>query len=169
MTHEQDLFSLASGQQAPITEREATTCRRIPGEIVFEPIGSGIRVTARDKQHKVLWGYVGSKETVKKIHCQVAVYSTLQDALSEEIAKSGLPKAEKKDPMIAATDALNRLENTVTWLRESLVVKVVTGAALDRAREIARIISDADQQITTEAGILRGMKSRIQPDDQDRD
>lgn len=71
------------------TEDNATA-RRIKGEVIFEPMGNGVRVTARDESHKVLWGYVGSKETVKQIHCLVATYDTLQDMIAEELEKRGL-------------------------------------------------------------------------------
>jgi hypothetical protein len=167
MKSENDLFGKTFDQQleasgGDISGRDISPNRRIPGEIVFENMGAGVRVTARDAQHRVLWGYVGAKETVKQIHCLVAVYNTLQDLLAEELEKRGLFKAESRDPMSSAVAALDGLEKTVKWLRDSLKVKKVTDAATERARTIARIVSDAHRQITLEAGTLKGMKSKTE-------
>jgi len=165
METENDLFGKTFDQQldatgGEISDRDISPNRRIPGEIVFESMGAGVRVTARDAQHRVLWGYVGAKETVKQIHCLVAIYDTLQELLAEELEKRGLLKRETTDPMRSALSGLDRLEGTLKWLRDSLEVKKVTDAATERARTIARIVSDAHRQITLEAGSLRGMKSQ---------
>lgn len=139
--------------------------KRIRGEVVFEPMGSGVRVTARDEDHKMLWGYVGSKETAPQIHCLVAVYDTFQATLKHELEKRGLIKPEKVDPIKDAKNAINSLEKTVKWLRDGLEVKNVSDATLERARTIARILSDADRQISLEASALKGMKSKTEPSD----
>jgi hypothetical protein len=164
---DRDLFGKTFDQQVQIggnevTNRDIAPNRRVAAEIVFEPMGPGVRVTARDEHHRVLWGYVGCKETLKQIHCLVAVYSTLQDLLSEELQKRGLYCPEAKDPMAAAQAALDDIEETVKWLRESLDVQKVTEATLTRAKRIARIASDADKQLTLEAGYLKGMKPRTE-------
>lgn len=168
MAHDQDLSGKTFDQQVrvagkDITTRDISPNRRVPGEIVFEPLGTGVRVTARDAEHRVLWGYVGAKETVKQIHCLVAVYDTLQDLLAEELEKSGLFKRETAHSMSTAQAALDRLEKTVKWLRDSLDVKKASDATAERATIIARIVSDADRQITLEAGTLKGMKSKSEP------
>ena len=134
--------------------------KQVPGEIVFEPLATGVRVTARDAQHRILWGYVGSEEKLKQTHCLVAVYNTLQTILSEQLIKNGSCKREVADPIAAAQNALDRLERTVKWLRDSLDVKKISEATADRAKTIAQIVSDADQQITLEAGTLKGMRSK---------
>jgi hypothetical protein len=173
MAQDEDLFEKTFDQQLQeagndIATRDISPNRRVPGEIVFEPMGSGVRVTARDEQHRVLWGYVGAKETVRQIHCLVAIYDTLQDLLAEELKKRGLFSAESKKPMVAAADALDRLDATVKLLRNSLTVKTVTDATLERARTIAQIVSDANRQITLEAGTLAGVKSKSEQPQQAR-
>lgn len=165
MAHDQDLFGKTFDQQLQaagknIGKRDISPNRRVPGEIVFEPLGTGIRVTARDAQHRVLWGYIGAKETVKQVHCLVAVYETLQELLAEELEKRGFYRPDTPDPMIAARSALDRLEQTAQWLRGSLDVKKVSDATAERAKTIARIISDADRQISLEAASLKGMKPK---------
>jgi hypothetical protein len=62
--------------------------------------------------------------------------------------------------MGTARAALDELEKTVQWLRTSLDVKKVSDATAERARTIARIVSDADRQIALEAAALKGMKPK---------
>jgi hypothetical protein len=143
-----------------ITNRDIAPNRRVPGEIVFEPLTTGVRVTARDAQHRVLWGYVGSKETVRQIHCLVAIYDTLQDLLAEELEKGKFSQRDRGDVIADAQTALDTLEGTVKWLRDSLDVKKASDATVERARTIARIAHDANRQITLEAQTLKGMKSK---------
>jgi hypothetical protein len=134
--------------------------RRIPAEIVFEPVGSGIRVTARDESHAVLWGFIGSKGMLADAHGSIAVYTTLKELINEELAKWELPVLEKEDSATAAQDAIRELEDTVKWLKRSLNVKKASEATKERARSIARIVADANKQIDIEASSLKGMKSR---------
>jgi hypothetical protein len=164
MTYEQDLFGMTFDQQLHATEGriedlDISPNRCIPGEIVFEPMGAGVRVTARDSEHRILWGYVGSKETVRQIHCLVATYDTLQNLIGEELGKRGLFVSERQDPIEAAQRSLDSLEKTLKSLRDSLKVKKVSDATLERARTIERIVSDADRQISLEVSTLKGMKS----------
>jgi hypothetical protein len=144
------------------TEENATP-QRIKGEVVFEPMRTGVRVTARDGSHKVLWGYVGSKETVKQIHCLVATYDTLQVMIAEELEKRGLLSPETIDPLDAAKAAISSLEETIQWLKAGLEVKKISDATLERARAIARMAGDANRQMRLEGGSLKGMKSTTEP------
>lgn len=165
MVQDRDLAGKTFDQQVEIAGKDVakhdiSPNRRVPAEMVFEPLTTGVRVTARDDEHKVLWGYVGSNETVKQIHCLVAIYDTLQDMLAEELAKRGAPPVEMGDPLTTARAALDKLGDTLKWLRESLDVKKVSDATADRARAIARMVSDANRQITLEAQTLKGMKSK---------
>ena len=167
MTNEQDLFEKTFDQQLEVTKgriegRNISPNRRIPGEIVFEPMGSGVRVTARDNEHRVLWGYVGSKETLRQTHCLVATYETLQGLIGEELEKRDLFKPESEDPMLVAQRSFAEIERTLKWLREGLDVKKISPATMERARTISRIVSDANRQISLEADTLKGMKSKAE-------
>ncbi len=138
-----------------IRTRDISPNLLIPGEIVFEPLGPGIRVTARDEQHRVLWGYVGAKETVKQVHCLVATYTTLQDQLASELVRHGLATTSSvDDPMAAAQDALNKLQQSMNKLKDMMAVKKVSEATIGRALIIAQIASDAARQIELDAGLL---------------
>lgn len=143
------------------TEQNSTP-RRVKGEVVFEPMGKGVRVTARDERHKVLWGYVGSAETVRQIHCLVATYDTLQGMIAEELERRGLLALEKVDPLDAAKGEIASLEATIQWLKAGLQVKKTSDATLERARAIARMASDANRQLRLEGGALKGMKQNTE-------
>jgi hypothetical protein len=143
-----------------IVDQYISPNRRIPAEIVLEPSGNGVRVTARDSEHRVLWGFVGAKETANQIHCLVAVYETLHQLIAEHLETMNLALSTNKVDMQSAKDAIARLNDTVKWLAASLEVKNVTDATEERARIINRIVSDADRQIRLEAASLKGMKPR---------
>lgn len=165
MPQEESLFGKTFDQQlnavgGEIERHDIAPNRRVPGEIVFEPTSSGVRVTARDGEHRLLWGYVASKETVRQIHCLVATYDTFQDLVAEELGKRELFTPESADPLESARRALDSMEATIKWLRDGLKVKKASEATAERARTIARIVSDANRQISLEAGALKGMKGK---------
>ena len=94
-----NLFDKTYDQQVEIAGENIRTAnirpnRRIPAEVVLEPVLSGIRVTARDEHHHMLWGFVGSTGMMTQIHTPVAVYDTLRAIVSEELAKQRLPVAD---------------------------------------------------------------------------
>lgn len=121
MARQADLFGKTFDQQLDIAAEtigdvDISPNRRIVGEVVFEPMASGVRVTARD------------------------------------------------DPLASAASALTALESTLAWLRKSLQVKKTSDATFARARSIARIVTDANRQMTIEASSLKGMKSKSDHD-----
>lgn len=136
--------------------------RRIAGEIVFEPLGNGVRVTARDETHRVLWGFVSSKETLGQVHSLVAIYDTLRNLIAEELQKRGLSAPGDTDPIKDAETALSRLENSISLLKKSIQVKKVSEATIERARAVARIASEMDQQIAMFATNIKGAKTRVE-------
>ena len=169
MSKEPDLFGKTFDQQLQvagdeIAERDISPNRRIPGEVVFEPVMNGVRVTARDSEHRVLWGFIGSKDMISQIHCPVAVYETLQELLGEELEKHGLPKREPGDPMQAAQRAVDTLQETLDNLKASITVKKVSDSTLERTKAIARIASDADRMICLEASSFKGIKGKTEPE-----
>ena len=163
------LFGKTYDQQLDIVGEDITKVdiapnRRVAGEMVFEPMGNGVRVTARDESHRLLWGFVGSKGMLEQHPCPVAMYDTLRGLISEELEKRGLPAPQQGDPLAEATRAVARLEATVKWLKDSIQAKKVSKATEERARSIARIALDADRQINLDARTFRGMKSKSESD-----
>ncbi len=151
-TFEQQLDLLGES----ILTNDISPNKRIPGEIIFEPLGAGVRVTARDNKHRLLWGYVASAQMLDQIHCLVAVYDTLQELVRNEIVEtSPLASDNKEDPIVVANATLSRIEDTIAKLRESLRVKKVSDATRQRARVIARVLSDADRSISLATADLR--------------
>lgn len=156
MTNQPDLAGLTFDQQRTavgdaIDAVDISPNRRIPGEVVLEPVLNGVRVTARDAEHRVLWGFIGSKAMLTQHHCPVAVYETLQELLGEELAKQGLPTPDHGDPMPEAQRALAALQETLDGLKSSITVKKASPATLARARAIIRIANDAEKMISLEA------------------
>ena len=145
---------------ADIVNKDIAPHRRVPGEIIFEPLGNGVRVTARNDAHRVLWGFVSSKETLSQPHVLVGVYDSFRALIAEELKKKGLSATSEGDPVKEADAALTKLEATVAALRKSIQVKKVSDATLERARAIARIASQADDEINLLAADLRGGKPR---------
>ena len=170
MAHDPSLFGKTFDQQVEvagdtIADRDISPNRRIPGEIVFEPLLNGVRVTARDKDHKVLWGFIGSMGMIKQIHCPVAVYETLQALLSEELKKHGLPTSEEVDPMQGAKQALSGLRDTIDKLRDGITVKKVSKATMERAKAIGRIANDANRMICLETSSFKGTEGETEQAD----
>lgn len=141
-----------------LANQDISPNRRIAGEVVFEPLGSGVRVTARDASHRVLWGFVSSKETLGQVHNLVAIYDTFRNMIAEELAKRGVVASEGGDPVKEAAVAIERLESTVATLKKSIQVKKTSEATVERARAVAMIATEADQQIELLAASLKGMK-----------
>ncbi len=156
-----ELFGKTFDQQLDLAghtigDRDIAPNRRIPGEIVFEPLLNGVRVTARDNNHRVLWGFIGSIGMLKLDHCPIAVYETLQGLLSEDLKKHELPAPKKADPMAAAEQAISALRETADKLREAITVKKVSQATIERATAIARVANDANRMILLETSSFAG-------------
>jgi hypothetical protein len=147
-----------------ISNKDISPYRRIPGEIIFEPLRAGVRVTARDEAHRVLWGFVSSKETLGQPHVLVGVYDIFKSAIAEELKKVGLTESSGGDPIKEAEAALAKLEGTVASLRKTIQVKKVSDATLKRARLIASIASEADDLINLQSAELKGRKARTESD-----
>lgn len=143
-----------------LTNQDISPNRRVTGEIVFEPLGSGVRVTARDESHRVLWGFVSSKETLGQVHNLVAIYDTFRSMIAEELAKRGVIAPSSADPVKEAAAAIEQLEQTVAALKKSILVKKSSEATVERARAVALIATEADQQIALLSASLKGMKLR---------
>lgn len=147
-----DLFGKTFDQQVAATDgdiagRDLSPNSVIEGTVVFEPLLQGVRVTARDKKHAVLWGFIASKGMLEQIHCPVAVYSTLWSLIAAELKNRGLPSPEGKEPLESAIKALDDAEKLIANLRKSLAVKKVSDATRERAKVIANLASDAARMI----------------------
>ncbi len=169
MARENALFGKTFDQQLEITgpsvnDVDIAPNRRIRTEVVFEPLGTGVRMTARDDKHRLLWAFIGSQGMLdhNQVHCPVAVYETLRGLLAEELKNNGLPAPILGEPMKSAADALDALRATLAALEKSLSVKKVTTATLERARAISIAAVDANRQIcltVPRLGAIAGEKS----------
>jgi len=137
--------------------------RRVEAEMVFEPMGNGVRVTTRDESHRVLWGFTASKGMLEQVHCLVAVYEPLFRLVDEELEKQGQPAPEHGDPFAQAQHTIANLEKSIQWLKNSLKVQKRSAPALERATLIARATAEAYRQISLDTESLKGMKSKSGP------
>lgn len=158
MANQEDLFGKTYDQQMQATRNQADgdqllPNRRVGGETVFEPLLNGIRVTARDSQHRVLWGFVGSEDMLNLTHVPVAIYENLRTQLRTELSNHGLPAASEPDPMKSAERALSALEKAIAELRQSITVKKVSDQTRMRACSIARAVEDARRMIRLEVTV----------------
>jgi hypothetical protein len=124
--------------------------KRLPGSVVLEPLGKGIRVTGRVDNHGVLWGFVASKGMLDQPHASIAIYNLLRDHLNPFLESMGLPASRPDNVMDAAHAALADMEHLITQLRENITVKKASPQTLDRAVAIHRALTDATRMILQE-------------------
>ena len=156
MGKQSDLFGKTFDQQLEATGgklsgKDIRPNVQIRSELVLEPVSNGIRVTARDKNHRILWGFIASQGMLAQIHSPVAIYNTLQELLSAELSKHTLPTQDDQEPISSAKIALDELAKTIQNLRESITVKKESEATRQRAQNIKRLASDAIRSIKLEA------------------
>ncbi len=128
-----------------VEKKDISPNRRIPGEIVFEPVLNGVRVSARDGEHRTLWAFIGSKGMLHQHPCPVAIYDALVDLIIEELEKNSLPIPETGDPLEEAQNALKNLQKSLKQMNDSLEVRKVSEATKERARVISHVARNAEK------------------------
>lgn len=124
--------------------------QRISGEVVFEPLGSGIRVTGRTEQHEVLWGTVLSKGMLEQPHAAIAVYGALREEVEKALAARGLPVPESSESVESALQSIEKMEKFLAAARKKITVKKVSPETKARATVIAKAVNNAYQMATLE-------------------
>jgi hypothetical protein len=138
--------------------------RLMAGEVVFEPLGSGIRVSGRTEQHELLWGLVCSKGMLDQPHASIAVYAALRDEVEQALAARGLPIADPVDAVDAALTAISRLEAFLAAARKKITVKKISPETRSRAAVIAKAVGDAHQMVTLEVPFV-GVPGKAEKED----
>jgi hypothetical protein len=115
----------------------------IPGEIVFEPLMGGLRVTARDQNHTVLWGFVASKSMIERHPCPVAIHTTLKKIITKELAKHNLETSKEINYVEEALRNINKLQKKLNDLKKLLKVKKVTDATNNKGYVYYKATTDA--------------------------
>ena len=124
--------------------------QQICGEVIFEPLGAGVRVTGRTEQHQLLWGLVCSKGRLEQPHGSIAIYSALRDEVEKALVSEGLPVSEARDSVEAALDAIKKAEAFLKAAKKKITVKKVSSETRSRAAVILKAVSDALQMVTLE-------------------
>ena len=143
------LFSDDSPTTPPAADANSGP-RRIPGYVVLEPLGEGVRVSARSSDDALLWGMVCSKLMLQQPHASVALYDQLRAIAIEELSRYGREVPTNPETVDAALDTLRRLEEAIASARRSITVKKVSPETQSRARDILRSFGDALQMISSE-------------------
>ena len=122
----------------------------LPGSVVLERLGKGIRVTGRDEKHGVLWGFVASKAMLDQSHASIAIYNLLRDHLNPFLESMGLASSCPDNVVDAAHAALADMEHLIKQLRENITVKKASPQTLERAEAVHRAMTDAARMILQE-------------------
>jgi hypothetical protein len=109
----------------------------IPTRLGLEPMGAGVRITARDHDGRTLWGVVASKPMLKDGEFPVGAYDRLLELLAEYGVDVAPDPVDPKDLVNQALADLDAVVQTVDELRASLAVKSPSEATARRA-EIVR-------------------------------
>ena len=120
------------------------------GEVIFEPLGAGIRVTGRTEKHKLLWGLVCSKGMLEQPHGSIAIYSALREQVEKALVFEGLSVSEPRDSVDAALAAINKAEAFLKAARKDITVKKPSAKTGFRAAVITKAVGDAFQMVTLE-------------------
>jgi hypothetical protein len=140
--------------------------RRLPGSVVLEPRGKGIRVTGRDEKHGVLWGFVASKGMLDQPHASIAMYAELRQEVEKALAAQGLPVTDREDEVASAVAAIEKMQAFLAAARKKITVKKISSQTKTRAAAIEKAVSDAHQMTTLEVpfvGIQSGDADRPVP------
>jgi len=128
--------------------------QRISSEVIFEPLGNGIRMTGRTEQHKLLWGMVCSKGMLDQPHASIAIYTELRCEVEKALAARGLPVAGQEDEVAAALAAIEKMQGFLAAARKKITVKKISAQTKARAAAIAKALSDAHQMVTLEVSFV---------------
>lgn len=116
----------------------------IPAKLGLEPLGGGVRVTARDEDGRTLWGFVASEPMLASRECLVAIYDRLLEMLAERGAaprkKGPSDLKEIVDQSIADLDELVRIAESY---KKKLTVKSASEATARRAELVSSVTRDA--------------------------
>lgn len=123
--------------------------RVIDGAIVTEPLGAGIRVTARDSRDRLLWGYVAGQISLDSPHVLVATYETLRQHVIVELpsyvdGNVGSPATTQ------CLDAIASISAMLEKVRERLSPKTISDKTEKRAAECLPALRDIVTLITHE-------------------
>jgi hypothetical protein len=131
-------------------ERSPSKPMKVPGLVVLERLGNGIRVSAQDHQENVLWGFVATKVMLEQPHGTIALYARLREIINEALTAEGLEAVHTLDALAAATAALTELQRVTSLLHQSIQVKKASEVTRRRAAAILRVVSDAIKMIEQE-------------------
>ena len=131
------------GQQ--ITSEQMGDNTLVPCRIGLEPLGGGIRVTARDEHGGKIWGFVASAPSLASGECLVAVYDGLRQLLERHGLGNPPSSLTPSETVANATRILDEIASTVEALKRSIDVRRASDATGRRAEAILASARDASR------------------------
>jgi hypothetical protein len=147
-----DQFLSESGTEG-IGSIEIAPHKLIPTNIVLEPNShqgvARVRVTARDKDFKLLWGVNVSEGLMPaESPTPVAFYGRLREVIREHLSAPAPRHEITDDPFVAVQFCLNRIREMLSKCeKETLSVKKKSDTTETRASKIANILFDTLRQM----------------------
>lgn len=133
--------------------------RVIDGCIVTEPLGGGIRVTARGHDNKLLWGFVAGQLAMDSPHVLVATYESLRTSIIVDLPSyvdkknDGTPKTQQ------CLEAIESITDMLGKVRDKLSPKHVTDKTEKRAANCLPALRDMITMLTYELTDTRSASS----------
>lgn len=124
--------------------------KRILGEVIFEPLASGIRISGRGEKHELLWGMVCTKLMLDQPHASIAIYEELRKRVRDALAEENFAVPETTNTVESALKAIDRLEALLAAARKKITVKKVSAQTKSRATAIYNALHDAYQLLSLE-------------------
>lgn len=128
----------------------ATVDESISGTIAFEPVLTGIRVTARDQDDELLWGFVACKDTIDQTHRPVGIYDRLRSEMSRSLSAHGkLDKAPDKTGIEEARAVLDRVMGLLKKQQTRYAARNISAENRDQKTESAKSLVPLLRNIET--------------------
>ena len=146
----------------------------IPTNIVLEPNShqgvSRVRVTARDKDFKLLWGVNVSEGLMPaESPTPVAFYGQLRELIRENLTDPAPRHELSKDPFVAVQFCLLRIRDMLNKCeKETVLVKKKSDTTENRAANVADILFDALRQMTYDLSEIGILSPSSKPTDADK-
>jgi hypothetical protein len=124
--------------------------RVIDGFIVTEPLGGGVRVTARGHDNKLLWGFVAGQLAMDSPHVLVATYESLRTSVIIDLPSyvdkknDGAPKTKQ------CLEAIESITAMLGKVRDKLSPKQITDKTEKRAGDCLPALRDIITMLTYE-------------------
>ena len=122
----------------------------LEGRIVIEPMGNGVRVTARAKDDRLLWGFVASQLAFDSPHALVAIYEALRKDVVEQLPTFTDGRDHGQSNTTQCLELIQAINAMLGKIRDRLSPKTVSDKTERRAAECLPALRDIVSMLTYE-------------------